>query len=216
MTVVITKRHRAVDLVGEVDEPRLEAVDPRLPGQVQGVDRDAVPTQPGPRVERHEAERLAAGGVDDLPHVEPERPAHQRQLVDEADVDRPEGVLQQLDHLRRLGARHHHDLRRDAPVELGRTRRAGRRDAAEDARDAGDGEALVAGVDPLGREAQVEVLADPEPGRLQRRQHHLRGRAGVRGALEDHELAAAKPSPDAVHGLDGPAPSSCRAASARR
>ena len=47
----------------------------RFPGEIERIDRDAVPAEPGPRIERHEAERLGRRGVDDFPDVEPS-PSH--------------------------------------------------------------------------------------------------------------------------------------------
>ena len=60
-----------------------------------------------------------------------------------------------------------------------------------DLRSVFDREALVARVDALRREGQVEVDARPEPGALQDRPEHLVGRAGERGALEDDQVARA-------------------------
>jgi hypothetical protein len=45
---------------------------------------------------------LDAARVDDLPDVDAEVLAQDRQLVDQRDVDVPEGVLEQLGHLGRL------------------------------------------------------------------------------------------------------------------
>ena len=42
---------------------------------------------------------LVAGRVDHFPHVDAQPVAHQRDLVDQADVDGAERVLEQLDHL---------------------------------------------------------------------------------------------------------------------
>src|SRR5437870_4009437 len=50
--------HRAVDLVGQGDESCLIAIETHLPGEVEGVHRDAVPADPWTRVEGHETEGL--------------------------------------------------------------------------------------------------------------------------------------------------------------
>ena len=68
-------RHRRVDLAGKLDEARGELVFARLPGQVERVDRNAVPAEPGPGIERHEAERLGLRRLDHLPDVD----AHRRE-----------------------------------------------------------------------------------------------------------------------------------------
>src|SRR5207237_3877344 len=54
--------HAVVDLAGELDEARPGAVFRGLPGQVEGVEWDAVAAQTGPRIEGHEAERLRLSG----------------------------------------------------------------------------------------------------------------------------------------------------------
>ena len=92
-----------VDLAGELDELGVEVVLAGLEGEVEGVDRQAVPAHPGPGLEAHEPERLGRGGVDHLPDVDAEPLAELRQLVDEGDVDRAEDVLEQLRELGRLG-----------------------------------------------------------------------------------------------------------------
>src|SRR3972149_9582089 len=86
-------RQTAVDVAGQLDEPRIEAALLALPRQVERVDRDAVPAQSGARIEGHEPERLGPGRVHDLPDVDVHPVAHQRELVDEADVHGPERGL---------------------------------------------------------------------------------------------------------------------------
>ena len=78
-------RHALVDVRRELDEARLEPVLLRLPGEVERVDRDAVPAQPRPGIERHEAEGLGRRRVDHLPDVDLEVVAEERQLVHQAD-----------------------------------------------------------------------------------------------------------------------------------
>ncbi len=95
--------HGRVDLVGELDEARVVFQGLELPRKVQRIDRNAVPAQTGAGIEGHETEWLAGRGVDDLPGIQSKAAAHHGDLVDQADVDRAEGVLQQLDHLRRVG-----------------------------------------------------------------------------------------------------------------
>ncbi len=91
-----------------------------LPREVERVDRDAVPAQPGARIEGHEAERLGGRRVDDLPHVDVHLVAHERDLVHQPDVHAAERVLEQLHRLRHLGRAHRHDRVRALGVERGR------------------------------------------------------------------------------------------------
>jgi hypothetical protein len=75
-----------------------------------------------------------------------------------------------------------------AAVERGGGLRARGRDAAGDLRDVLRRPVRATGVDALGREREVEVLADRHPARLEDRQDLLARRAGIRRRLEHHEL----------------------------
>jgi hypothetical protein len=92
--------HVAVDLPSEFDESRLETIRSCLPGQVEGVYRDAVAAETGSRIERHEAEGFRGGSVNDLPNIQIEPVAHESQLVHQTDIHTPKCVLQELDHFR--------------------------------------------------------------------------------------------------------------------
>ena len=182
-------RHRAVDVVGERDEPRLEPVRAHLPRQVQRIDRDAVAADAGTGIERHEPEGLGGGGIDHFPRVHAQAPAHERELVGERDVDVAEDVLVQLHELGHLRARDRVHARDDLPVERGRQLGAGGRDAAHDLGNVADLEDRVARIDPLRREGDEEVQADAGAARLEHRQQQLLRAPRVRGALEDDQLA---------------------------
>jgi hypothetical protein len=178
--------HGAVHLVRQVDELGLHLEGPELPAQVEGVDGDAVAPEPWPREEGHEAEGLGGGGADDLEGVDSEPARELGHLVDEADVDRAEGVLQQLDHLGGVGARHGDHVVDDLRVEGLAHGEAPRRGAAEDLGRVAGAVVLVARIDPLGAEADEDVLAQGEaPG--QRRDQHLAGGARVGGGLQHDE-----------------------------
>ena len=91
-----------IHLAGQLDEARRHAVLARLPGEIERIDRNAVPAEPGPRIERHEAERLGLGCVDHLPDIDAHRGVKiDLELVDERDIDGAEDVLGQLHRLRR-------------------------------------------------------------------------------------------------------------------
>ena len=64
-----------------------------------------MPADARPGREAHVAERLRRRRVDRLPHVDAEIVGEHRQLVDQSDVDVPEGVLQQLRELGLLAVR---------------------------------------------------------------------------------------------------------------
>src|SRR4029079_5303397 len=127
-------------------------------GQVEGVDRNAVAAQAGAGGEAHEPVGLGGGRVDHLPHVQVHAVAEHRQLVDECDVDAAKDVLKQLHQLGGVGGGD-----RDEGVHADRVQRdcalgAGRCQAAHHLGGGAHGVVGAAGVDPLGRHGQVEVL----------------------------------------------------------
>ena len=90
-------RHRGVDLSGKLDEPGGYVELPRLPGEVERVDGDAVAAKPGTGPEGHVAEGLGAGGLDHVPDVDAHGIEDHLEFVDEGDVDGAEDVLGELD-----------------------------------------------------------------------------------------------------------------------
>ena len=101
------------------------------------------PPRPRAGVEGLEAERLALGGIDNLPHVDAEFVVEHLQLVDESDVHCAIGVLEDLAGLGHLQARDTDDLDDGATVH--RAREGGAR-VIEPADDFGDGRGLKQGV----------------------------------------------------------------------
>src|SRR5207249_11046743 len=141
--------HRAVDIVGQRDEARLVAVEAHLPGQVQGIDGNAVPANPWPGVERHEAEGLGGGSVDDFLGADLQALTHEGELVGQRDVDVPEDVLVELGELGDLRRRDLVDAGDDCAVEGSGEAGAGGRDAADHLGDIPDLEDGVPRIDPL-------------------------------------------------------------------
>jgi hypothetical protein len=88
--------HLHVDLAGELDELGGATELLGLPGEVEGVDGDAVATPSRAGIEAHEAEGLGGGGVEDLPDVDAHSVEDDLELVDQGDVDGAEDVLQEL------------------------------------------------------------------------------------------------------------------------
>ena len=190
-------RHARVDLARELDEARPLAVLGRLPGEVEGIERDAVAAEARARVERHEAERLGLGRLDDLPDVDPHAVEDHLQLVHERDVHGAEDVLEELRGLGDARARDRDDAcrarRRTAPRP---TSVEAAVHAADDLRDRLRGEVRAARVLALGREGEQEVLRACERPALSRIGRHLLvGRARVGRRLEHDELARAGAAP---------------------
>ena len=72
---------------------------------------------PRTRIEGHEPERLACGGVDDLPDIDVKVVGEHCQLIDQRHIDVPERVLQQLRGLRCSRSRHGYDFVHQLAVE---------------------------------------------------------------------------------------------------
>ena len=152
--------HRRVDLAGQLDEPRGQAVLAGHPGEIEGVDRDAVPAQPGAR-DRTPGSRTAWSWP---PRSPPRRRSpcgriDHLQLVDQGDVDGAVGVLEDLAGLGDLRAGDGHDPDDDLAVEGDGELQAGGIEAADDLGDGRGRELGVARVLALGAEGQEEVDA---------------------------------------------------------
>src|SRR5262249_4341494 len=90
-----------------------------LPREVERIARYADAPYPGARVESHDAERFRLRRFEQIPDVDAHAIAHDRHLVDEGDVDRPERIFEYLRQLgnARIGDRDHRLDR--LTVELG-------------------------------------------------------------------------------------------------
>src|SRR5579862_5544301 len=62
-------RHLPVDIAGQLNKSSFDAGLFGLPGQIEGIDGNAMTTQAGAGIKRHEPERLGSGGFDDLPDI---------------------------------------------------------------------------------------------------------------------------------------------------
>ena len=160
--------HPVVNHHRRLDHRGVKPVFARFPAQVVRVQRDAVTAQARARIERRKAERLRLRRLDHLPKVDPHLVAEDRQFVDQADVDVPVGVLQNLRHLGDRRRRSAENLvlqnglvhgRNDVGSVLSQT--------AHDLRRILRLEIDVAGVHAFRGEAQIEVLAALEAGRFE-------------------------------------------------
>ena len=132
----------------------------RLPREVERVERDAVAAEARARIERLEAVRLRLCRLDDLPDVDAHAVADDGHFVGEADVDVAVRVLEQLLHLRDgRGADLVHAAFEHMAVQRRGDLGAVLSDAADDLRGILCLILLIAGIDALGREREVEVLA---------------------------------------------------------
>ena len=194
--------HLAVDLAGKLDEVRGKSVFPRLPREIERIDRDAVAAEPRARIVAGKAEGLRGRRVDHLINVEPHAVGDDLHLVHETDIDRAMDVFQKLRQLRRLGARHRHDPLDRHAVEGFAHLPAGRRDAAKYLGDGVRGELGIAGILPLGRIDDEIVLPDREASAFDIGTKHLAGRAGIGRTFQRKNLVLAQVRRDRFHCSD--------------
>ena len=89
---------------------------PGSPGEILGIERDAVSAHPRAWIEGLETEWFGGGGIDHLPHVDTKLVTELGDLVDQPDVDRPICVLEELAHLGSSCRAHPVDGRHESPV----------------------------------------------------------------------------------------------------
>src|ERR1700693_6275139 len=92
--------HLAVDISGQFDETRLDAGLFGFPGEVEGIDGDAMAAQARSRIKWHEAKRLSGCGVDHFPDVDAHPIAHEGHILNKTNVYHPERILKEFYHLR--------------------------------------------------------------------------------------------------------------------
>src|SRR5579872_6238072 len=95
--------HLTVHVAREVNKACLNAGLPRLPREIERVDRNAMATETWSGIEGHESEWLCRSGIDHLPDVDTHPVAHHREFIHQADVDHSEGILEKLGHLGDFG-----------------------------------------------------------------------------------------------------------------
>ena len=179
--------HLRVHLFGEVDEASGEVGLTGAPRQVLRVERHTVASYPRSRPERLEAEGLGGGGLDHLPDVDVERTRQLGHLVDQPDVDRPIGVLEELRHLGGASRWHHVNGRNEATV---RRRSDGARSRGDAPDDLGDVPRLQWPTrrHPLRGERQPDVTVELQAGPRDGREEEPFRRAGIGRRLETDQL----------------------------
>ena len=99
------------------------------------------------------------GGVDHLPDVDADSHEEHLQFVDQGDVDRAVGVLQNLGGLGDFAIRDRHDLGHGLAIEQFGQPAAGGVDAADHLGNPLGGEVRVARILPLGAEGEEKIAA---------------------------------------------------------
>src|SRR5438132_5638078 len=88
--------HCCVYLARKFNETRVPAIFPCFPREVEWIDRNAVATKAGTRIERHKPERLRFRSFDNFPDVNSHRAVNELKLINQRDIYATEDVLQQF------------------------------------------------------------------------------------------------------------------------
>lgn len=195
-------RHVVVYLAGQFDEAGVDAIFLGFPGQVEGVDGDAMSTEAGAWGVRHEAEGLCGSSLDHFMDVDAHFVGDDLHFVDQADVNGPVDVLQQLAHFGHFGAADRYCCGNGFAVEHLAQRKTGSGGAADDFGDVGCFEMRVAGVFSLGGVDQRAVMARNEAAVAQSWFDELFGCTGPGSAFQTEQLAIAEIGQDAFYRVD--------------
>ena len=174
----------------------------RLPGQIERIDRNAVPAQARPGIERHEPEWFCLRCGDHFPDVDAHGRVNDFQFIYEGDVDAAENVLEKLGSFRNTARRNRHDGLDRPAIKLHRLFEASRRQASDELRNVADFAVGIGRVFAFRREGQMEILASREPGSfLEHGAQILVGRAWIGGRFQDHQRALLQMGGDRASGF---------------
>src|SRR5271165_2831257 len=162
-------RHGGIDLARQFDEARMEVELLRLPREIKGIDWNAVPAEPGSRIERVKAKGFGLGRFDHFPDIDAHAQAELFQLVHQRDVDAAIDVLQKFGHLRRSRSRDGNGTVEDGAIELAAEFAGTWIESADDLGYVAPRHSIVAGIFALRREDNIKqvVALHARPRRLQ-------------------------------------------------
>src|SRR5262245_54786519 len=193
-------RHVGIDLACQLDESRLLAVLSGQPRQLERIDRDAVSAETRARVERLEAEGFGLRRLNDFPHVDSDLVVEDLELVDEGDVHRAIGVLEDLAGLGDLHARRTDDIHNGMAVQRTGSLAALLVESANHLWNRRGLKMSVARVLALRAEREKVVRSALQPGRFEQREDLFASRCWIGGALKNDQLARAKSGGDGRRG----------------
>src|SRR5215831_10092392 len=87
-------RHLAVDVPCEFDKSGFDAGLLGLPRKIERIDGNAMPAKARSGEEWHKTERLGGRGFYDFPNVDIHPITHDRNFIDEANVNHAESILE--------------------------------------------------------------------------------------------------------------------------
>ena len=88
----------------------MHAVFPRFPGQIKGINGDAMPPQTRPWVIGHKSKGFGGRSSNHLIEINPHLISKGLEFIHQANVHGPVNILQQLGHLSGPGAAHRNHL----------------------------------------------------------------------------------------------------------
>lgn len=195
-------RHGFINLSSELDEAGVNAVFAGLPGEVKGVDGNAMATEAGAGVKGGVAKGFGGGGADDFPDIKSHAIGHHFHLIDKTDVDGAIDVFEELGEFGDLGGADRDDFFADTGVKGDAGFQTGWGDTADEFGDVPGGESGVARVFALGGINDVEILADDETTGGDTGDDFFLSGAGIGGAFEANDLAFTEVGEDRLQGLD--------------
>src|SRR5271157_760326 len=163
------------------------------PGQIEGVDRNAVAAKSRPGIECLKAERLALGCLDHVPYIYIHAIIKHLQFIDECDVDGAVGVFKDLACLCHLWAEYgdnpdyHFAIKRDREFQAG---------WFQSPHHLGNGrcrELRVPGVFALWAESEEKVAPWFQSSGREQGEDHLPGGSRVGSALQNDQLTRTEP-----------------------
>src|SRR5436190_16563384 len=89
-------RHPRIDLTSQLDESSVLAILARFPGEVKGINGNAMPAEARAGKEGHEAEWLGFSCVDHLPNIYAHGRIDDLEFVNQSDVHSAKSIFQKL------------------------------------------------------------------------------------------------------------------------
>src|SRR5262245_59980670 len=147
-------RHRRVNFTGKLNEPCRQVEFMRLPGQIEGIDRNPMAPKSRTWIEWYVAKRLSFCRVDHFPNINSHRRVNHLQLIYECDVGSSKYVFGELDGFRSARVGHWNNLAHKGAVEVTGEFRGDFVTPRSNLRDRGGPERIVSRVLALGRKTK--------------------------------------------------------------
>ena len=163
------------------------------PGQIEGIDRNAVAAKSRPGIECLEAEWFALGCLDHLPDINTHSIIKHLQFIDECDVDGAVSVFKNLACLRHFGAGDGNDPDDHSAIKSDREFQAGWIQSPHHLGNGRRRKLRVPGVFALWAESKEKVAPGFQSSGCEQGENHLPGGSRVSGALQDDQLAGSEP-----------------------